>query len=98
LHAAILAHKRAIYAATEDLHARAVAWYNWVGRYARMSIFAKSSNGSEEALEIFESCYAMFQASNRIEAGNSDFWDSLGVVTTQLSPKVSQHAFTKLIP
>ncbi|CAN9325826.1 unnamed protein product [Alternaria alternata] len=36
-----------------------------------------------------------FKRAIELEAGNSEFWNSLGVITTTLSPKVAQHAFVR---
>jgi len=98
LHAAILAHKRAIYAATEDLHARAVAWYNlgWAEHRAHACLYSQNrATGQKKPLKFLKAAMRCFKRAIELEAGNSDFWDSLGVVTTQLSPKVSQHAFVR---
>jgi superkiller protein 3 len=36
-----------------------------------------------------------FKRAIELEAGNADFWNALGVVTTNMSPKVAQHAFVR---
>ncbi|KAI9871744.1 MAG: Superkiller protein 3, partial [Pleopsidium flavum] len=98
LHLAILAHKRAIHAATEDPHAQAVAWYNlgWAEHRAHACLFPQHrATGQKESLKFLKAAMRCFKRAIELEAGNSDFWDSLGVVTTQLSPKVSQHAFVR---
>jgi superkiller protein 3 len=36
-----------------------------------------------------------FKRAIELEAGNSEFWNSLGVITTTMNPKVAQHAFVR---
>jgi superkiller protein 3 len=36
-----------------------------------------------------------FKKAIEIEAGNADFWNALGVVTTKLNPQVAQHCFIR---
>lgn len=98
VHAAILAHKRAIYASTGDPHAQAVAWYNlgWAEHRAHVCLDSQlRPPGQKKPLRFLKAAMRSFKRAIELEAGNSDFWDSLGVVTTQLSPKVSQHAFVR---
>ena len=98
LHAAILAHKRAIHASTGDPHAQAVAWYNLGWAEHRAHVYLDShlpAIGQKRSLKFLKAAVRCFKVAIELEAGNSDFWDSLGVVTTQLSPKVSQHAFVR---
>ena len=98
LHAAILAHKRAIYATAGDPHAQAVAWYNlgWSEHRAHVCLDHQLlETGRKKASRFLKAAMRCFKRAIELEAGNADFWDSLGVVTTQLSPKVSQHAFVR---
>lgn len=91
--AAILAHKRAIHTCSNDTHAQSVAWYNlgWIEQRASKCL-AESSRKANQYLRASVRC---FKRAIELEAGNAEFWNSLGIVTTQLSPKVAQHAFVR---
>lgn len=88
--ASICAHKRAIYASANDVHARAVSWYNlgWAEHRAYISSTIKSKRFPKAAMRAFKRAI-------ELEAGNAEFWNALGVVTMTLSPKVSQHSFVR---
>ncbi|KAH8668411.1 tetratricopeptide [Xylariales sp. PMI_506] len=94
LHAAILAHKRAIYLSAQDPHAQAVAYYNlgWAEHRAHTclpaELQAKSSRYHKAAVKCFKRAI-------ELEAGNAEFWNSLGVVTSEINPSVAQHAFVR---
>ncbi|ROW15637.1 hypothetical protein VPNG_02051 [Cytospora leucostoma] len=94
LHATILAHKRAVYASANDVYAQSVAYYNlgWAEQRAHTclpeNLRKKSSRYSKSAIRCFKRAI-------ELEAGNSEFWNALGVVTSQVSPAVSQHAFVR---
>ncbi|MCJ1399353.1 Superkiller protein 3 [Xylographa trunciseda] len=98
LHLAILAHKRLIYTCVHDIHAQAVAWYNlgWT-EYRAHSIIGKISMDSSrnKGSLYLKASVRCFKRAIELEAGNSEFWNALAVVTTQLNPKVSQHAFVR---
>ncbi|PSR79861.1 hypothetical protein BD289DRAFT_374958 [Coniella lustricola] len=94
MHVTILAHKRAIHAASHDLYAQSVAFYNlgWAEQRAHIclpeELRKKSSRYSKAAIRCFKRAI-------ELEAGNADFWNALGVVTSQINPAVSQHAFVR---
>ncbi|KAJ5296779.1 D-isomer specific 2-hydroxyacid dehydrogenase NAD-binding [Penicillium atrosanguineum] len=88
LYLSILAYKRAIHVSLQDIHAQAVAWYNLGWAEYR----AYRSKKSRKFLKTAMRC---FKRAIELEAGNSEFWNSLGVVTTSMSPKVAQHAFVR---
>lgn len=94
LHATILCHKQAIYVSSGDLHAQAVAYYNlgWAEHRAHASLPTdlrkKSSNYMKAAVRAFKRAI-------ELEAGNSEFWNALGVVTSEINASVSQHAFVR---
>lgn len=92
-HTAILAYKRGIFCCSNDVHAQAVAWYNlgWAEYRASISL-ASSIKKANPQLRAAVRC---FKRAIELEAGNPDFWNSLGIVTTQLNPKVAQHAFVR---
>ncbi|MCJ1415113.1 Superkiller protein 3 [Xylographa parallela] len=98
VHAAIFAHKRLVHTCVHDIHAQAVAWYNlgWTEYRAHVvlgkaSIASPRNNGSV----YLRTSVRCFKRAIELEAGNSEFWNALAVVTTQLNPKVSQHAFVR---
>lgn len=96
--AAILAHKRALQCCTEDRHARAVAWYNlgWAEYQASVCYGDKVHGRAKKPLLRFvKASVQCFKRSIEHEAGNSEFWNSLGIATSTLNPKVSQHSFVR---
>ena len=96
--AALLAQKRAIHACANDIHARAVAWYNlgWTEHRAQSCEIANSKPSSEKRpLRHLKASVQAFKRAIEFEAGNAEFWNSLGIVTTDLNPKISQHSFIR---
>ncbi|MCJ1285074.1 Superkiller protein 3 [Xylographa opegraphella] len=98
IHAAILAHKRLVHTCVHDVHAQAVAWYNlgWT-EYRAHSVMGKDSTASPKnnGSVYLKASVRCFKRAIELEAGNSEFWNALAVVTTQLNPKVAQHAFVR---
>ncbi|KAH7346966.1 hypothetical protein BKA66DRAFT_576529 [Pyrenochaeta sp. MPI-SDFR-AT-0127] len=94
--AAILAQKRAISSCAHDIHAQAVAWYNlgWTEYRAHVCLEQENNNGSHPTT-FLRAAMKCFKNAIELEAGNAEFWNSLGVITTTLSPKVAQHAFVR---
>lgn len=88
---ALLAYKRAIHCCSNDLHAQAVAWYNlgWAEYRAYTGTTSKHARGFSMA------AVRCFKRAIELEAGNSEFWNALGVATSKLNVKVSQHAFVR---
>ena len=98
LTAAILSHKRAIHACANDSHAQAVAWYNlgWTEYRAHKCLNADTeTTPKRKTSKYLKASVQCFKRAIELEAGNSEFWNSLGVVTTQLNPKVAQHALVR---
>lgn len=98
MYASILAYKRAIHVSVQDIYAQAVAWYNlgWAEYRAYRSVHIRSGKkGKKPPRKFLKAALRCFKRAIELEAGNSEFWDSLGVVTTSLSPKVAQHAFVR---
>ncbi|KAJ8610417.1 hypothetical protein MRB53_038579 [Persea americana] len=91
IQASILAYKRALYSCANDVHAQAVAWYNlgWIEHRA----FACSE--IKEGKRYLKAAVRCFKRAIELEAGNSEFWNALGVVTTTLNPKVAQHSLVR---
>lgn len=94
IHATILCHKRAIHVSAMDVHAQAVAYYNlgWAEYRAHaclpLNMRAKSSTYRKASLRCFKRAI-------ELEAGNPEFWNALGVVTSEINPAVSQHSFVR---
>lgn len=86
----ILAYKRGIYASAEDRHAHAVAWFN-LG-YAEHSLFLVSEQRETKHRLAAVRC---FKRSIKLEPGNNEFWNALGVAISDISPAVAQHAFIR---
>ncbi|KAF2427689.1 putative antiviral protein [Tothia fuscella] len=100
--ASILAQKRAISSCAHDIHAQAVSWYNlgWTEYRAHTCLEQPSSasdtNSKTKPLTKFlKASMRCFKRAIELEAGNPEFWNALGVVTTQLNPKVAQHALVR---
>ncbi|KAL1800711.1 hypothetical protein ACET3X_001053 [Alternaria dauci] len=96
LKAAILAQKRAISSCAHDIHAQAVAWYNlgWTEYRAHVCLEQEGIEGFKLTTYL-RAAMRCFKRAIELEAGNSEFWNSLGVITTTLNPKVAQHAFVR---
>lgn len=94
LHSTILAHKRAIHVSANDFHAQAVAYYNlgWAEHRAHMCLPARLRKKSTKYLKAAIAC---FKRAIELEAGNSEFWNALGVATSSVNPSVSQHSFVR---
>ena len=96
LKASILAQKRAIASCEHDIHAQAVAWYNLGWTEYRAHVCLEQEGVEDQKLTSFlKAAMKCFKRAIELEAGNSEFWNSLGVITTTLSPKVAQHAFVR---
>ncbi|PVH87854.1 TPR-like protein [Cadophora sp. DSE1049] len=94
LHASVLAQKRAIHASAHDIHAQAVAYYNlgWAEHRAHVCLCAGMKKRSTRYLKAAVRC---FKRAIELEAGNAEFWNALGVVTSELNPRVAQHSFVR---
>ena len=94
LHATILAHKRAVHVSSHDVHAQAIAYYNlgWAENQAHLCLPARIRSQSSRYQKAAIRC---FKRAIELESGNPDFWNSLGVVTSEVNPAVAQHAFVR---
>lgn len=92
LQASILCHKRSIAVSTFDIHAQAVAYYNlgWAEYRAHTQL-----RNNKKSTPYLKASVRAFKRAIELEAGNAEFWNALGVVTSELSPKVAQHAFVR---
>lgn len=97
MQAAILANKRAIRVCANDFYARAIAWYNlgWTEYRAHVHASGNANSASKMPLGFLKASVQCFKRAIELEAGNAEFWNSLGIVTTTLNPKVSQHSFVR---
>lgn len=94
IQATILAYKRAIHVSAEDVHAHAVAYYNlgWSEYRAHVCLPQKFKRKPTRYLKAAIAC---FKRAIELEAGNSEFWNALGVVTSEVNPSVAQHSFVR---
>lgn len=97
IYLSILAYKRAIHVSVQDIHAQAVGWYNlgWAEYRAYRSVLPGSGGKNKRPRKFLKAAMRCFKRAIELEAGNPEFWNSLGVVTTTMSPKVAQHAFVR---
>ncbi|KAL5337338.1 hypothetical protein BJX70DRAFT_399803 [Aspergillus crustosus] len=96
MYASILAYKRAIHISLQDTHAQAVSWYNlgWA-EYRAFRCMKLSGEKKKQSRKFLKAAMRCFKRAIELEAGNSEFWNALGVVTTSTSPRVAQHAFVR---
>lgn len=87
----ILAYKRAIHSCSHDIHAQAVAWYN-LGWAEHRAFVLSAQKAGKKYLKAAVRC---FKRAIELEAGNAEFWNALGIVTTILNPQVAQHSFVR---
>jgi superkiller protein 3 len=94
LHTTILAHKRAVHVSANDFHAQAVVYYNlgWAEYRAHTCLPARLR---KKSMKYLKAAIASFKRAIELEAGNSEFWNALGVVTSNVNPAVSQHSFVR---
>ena len=87
----LLAYKRSIHSCSHDIHAQAVAWYNlgWAEQHAYTCSPPKTGK------KYLKAAVRCFKSAIELEAGNAEFWNALGIVTTTLNPKVAQHSFVR---
>lgn len=92
----LLCYKQAIHTTATDLHAQAVAYYNlgWAEQRAD-SCLPRTSKGKPS--NHVKAAVRSFKRAIELEAGNFEFWNALGVVTSEINPQVSQHAFVRSV-
>lgn len=91
---AVLACKRGIEASSNDIHAQAVSWYN-LGWAEHDAYLASTASKGKRARNLLKAAIRSFKRAIELEAGNSEFWNALGIVTLVLNPKISQHSFIR---
>ncbi|KAL7276275.1 Superkiller protein 3 [Rhizina undulata] len=92
LYLGILAYKRAIYATAEDRHAHAVAWFN-LGCAEYRAYVSLPQRDMKHRLAAIK----CFKRTIKLEPGNHEFWNALGIATAELNPKVAQHAILRAL-
>ncbi|KAL1958948.1 hypothetical protein VTO42DRAFT_3501 [Malbranchea cinnamomea] len=98
IYATILAYKLTLSVSSNDKHAQAVAWYNlgWAEYRAYMCWEDEGATSrNRKRLGFLKASMRCFKRAIELEAGNSEFWNALGVATTTLNPKVAQHSFVR---
>lgn len=98
LHSAILAHKRSIHVSAKDAHARAVAWYNlgWAEYRAHVCLLPEAHDSAAKRTSGYlKASIQCFKRAIETEARNSEFWNALGVVTSTVNAKISQHSLVR---
>lgn len=90
LHLGILSYKRALYISADDRSAHAVAWFNLGCAEFRAYICKAPQRDAHRSSAI-----RCFKRAIKIEPGNHEFWNALGVATTEVSPRASQHALIR---
>jgi superkiller protein 3 len=92
--AGILANKRAILVASQDVHAQAVSWYNLGWMEHRLWLSESSRPASQPDL-LSKAAMKCFKRAIELEAGNPDFWNAFAITTLFMHPTLSQHAFVR---
>ncbi|PFH61976.1 hypothetical protein XA68_15638 [Ophiocordyceps unilateralis] len=94
VHATILCHKQAIHVSSSDRHAQAVAHYNlgWAEYRAHVCL---PFHLRRKPSSYLRASVRAFKRSIELESGNGEFWNALGVATSEINPAVSQHALVR---
>ncbi|KAL9587646.1 MAG: hypothetical protein Q9212_000100 [Teloschistes hypoglaucus] len=97
LYAAVLAQKRALGCCAHDAYARATAWYNlgWTEYRAHVCQRNGDISSEEGSMQYLRAAVQCFKRAIELESRNAEFWNSLGIVTSQLNRRVAQHAFVR---
>ncbi len=98
LHAALLAQKRSLQSSANEVHARAVAWFNlgWAEYRAHVCLSLEGSKAtSTQSTGYLRASMYCFRRAIESEARNADFWDALGVAASTARPEIAQHAFVR---
>lgn len=88
----ILAYKRAIHASADDRHAHAVAWFNLGCAEYRAYVSLP-----QREMKYRLAAIRCFKRTIKLEPGNHEFWNALGVATGELNAKVAQHALIRAL-
>ncbi|EWC48253.1 hypothetical protein DRE_02357 [Drechslerella stenobrocha 248] len=88
----VLAYKRGIYASAEDRHAHAVAWYN-LGTAEYRALLCPV----DRETKYQKAAITCFKRAIKLEPGNPDFWNALGIAASGVDAKVAQHALVRAL-
>ena len=91
---AILASKRAILVASQEIHAQAVSWYN-LGLMEHRFWMARGPGFVDNQDLLLKAAMKCFKRAIELEASNSEFWNAFGIATLHMHPMLSQHAFVR---
>ncbi|KAK0384382.1 hypothetical protein NLU13_8469 [Sarocladium strictum] len=94
-HAMVLCHKQAIAISASDLDAQAIGYYNLGWAEYRTHVCLASDNNRKTSSPYLRGAVRAFKRAIELEAGNAEFWNALGVVTSEVNPSVAQHAFVR---
>lgn len=92
LHMGILAYKRGIYASADDRHAHAVAWFN-----LGCAEYRTYASLPARPMKYRHAAVRCFKRTIKLEPGNHEFWNALGVATGELNAQVAQHALVRAL-
>ena len=94
---AILAQKLALRTVLHDFHAQAVGWYNlgWSEYRAYICLRMILKEDVKLQRKFMKAAVRCFKKAIELEAGNAQFWNALGLVTTSLDAKIAQHSFVR---
>jgi len=90
LHLGILSYKRALYVSADDRDAHSVAWFN-----LGCAEFRAYNCGVAHKEAHHSAAIRCFKRAIKVQPGNHDFWNALGVATAEVSPRASQHALVR---
>lgn len=90
LHLGILSYKRALFVSADDRHAHALAWYNLGCAEYRAYVCGITQKNAHH-----RSAIRCFKRAIKVEPGNHEFWNALGIVTAEVNPRASQHALVR---
>ena len=90
LHLGILSYKRALYVSADDRHAHSAAWFNLGCAEFRAYICGVSQKEAHHSSAI-----RCFKRAIKVEPGNHEFWNALGVSTAEVNSRASQHALIR---
>ncbi|KAB8659300.1 hypothetical protein FH972_026189 [Carpinus fangiana] len=94
LYAGMRSHRNSIAVSQQDFHALAVGWYN-LGWTQYWTSHTEALSNSKSSTKFSKLAVRSFKRAIELEAGNADFWNALGIVTTNLNPKIAQHSFVR---
>lgn len=95
IQAAILFYKQAVHVCANDVHAQAVAHYNLGWAEQRAHACLPTALKQHTSSPYSKAAVRCFKRSIELESGNAEFWNALGVATSEINPSVAQHSFVR---